>query len=95
MREARADILIVGAGLGGVAGVLAALKLGKRVILTEEKLDRRATDIPGGPARRAPLDRVPRLYGLVSRVPGARPPLVSTQQPASARSSPQPPAIIT
>jgi hypothetical protein len=36
MREAQTDILIVGAGLGGVAGALAALKLGKRVILTEE-----------------------------------------------------------
>ena len=36
MREAHIDILIVGAGLGGVAGALAALRLGKRVILTEE-----------------------------------------------------------
>jgi len=36
MREARTDILIAGAGLGGVAGALAALKLGRRVILTEE-----------------------------------------------------------
>lgn len=36
MREAQTDILIIGAGLGGVAGALAALKLGKRVILTEE-----------------------------------------------------------
>jgi hypothetical protein len=36
MREAQTDILIVGAGLGGVAGALAALRLGKRVILTEE-----------------------------------------------------------
>ena len=35
-REAQTDILIVGAGVGGVAGALAALKLGKRVILTEE-----------------------------------------------------------
>jgi len=36
MREAQTDILIAGAGLGGVAGALAALKLGRRVILTEE-----------------------------------------------------------
>jgi len=36
VNEAQTDILIVGAGLGGVAGALAALKLGKRVILTEE-----------------------------------------------------------
>jgi hypothetical protein len=34
--EESTDILIVGAGLGGVAGALAALRLGKRVILTEE-----------------------------------------------------------
>ncbi|MEJ7838436.1 MAG: FAD-dependent oxidoreductase, partial [Thermomicrobiales bacterium] len=36
MSETATDILIVGAGLGGVAGTLAALRLGKRVILTEE-----------------------------------------------------------
>ena len=38
----KTDILIVGASTGGVAGTLAALKLGKRVILTE------ATDWIGG-----------------------------------------------
>ena len=32
----KTDILIVGGGLGGVAGALAALRLGKSVILTEE-----------------------------------------------------------
>jgi len=36
MTDGRTDILIVGAGLGGVAGSLAALRLGKRVVLTEE-----------------------------------------------------------
>ncbi len=36
MKENHADILIVGGGLGGVAGALAALRLGKRVILSEE-----------------------------------------------------------
>lgn len=36
MRERSTDILIVGAGLGGVAGALAALRLGKRVVLIEE-----------------------------------------------------------
>lgn len=36
MNELHTDILIVGGGLGGVAGALAALKLGKRVVLTEE-----------------------------------------------------------
>ncbi len=42
MKEKQTDILIVGAGMGGVAGALAALRLGKRVILTEE------TDWVGG-----------------------------------------------
>jgi hypothetical protein len=36
MRERATDVLIVGGGLGGVAGALAALRLGRRVILTEE-----------------------------------------------------------
>jgi hypothetical protein len=35
-RERRTDIAIIGGGLGGVAGALAALRLGKQVILTEE-----------------------------------------------------------
>jgi hypothetical protein len=35
IQERETDILIVGGGLGGVAGALAALRLGKRVILTE------------------------------------------------------------
>ncbi len=36
MTERRTDILIVGGGLGGVAAALAAVRLGRRVILTEE-----------------------------------------------------------
>lgn len=36
MTEMQTDILIVGGGLGGVAAALAALRLGRRVILTEE-----------------------------------------------------------
>ena len=36
MRELQTDILIVGAGLGGIAGALAACRLGRHVILTEE-----------------------------------------------------------
>ncbi len=36
MSERQSDILIVGGGLGGVAGALAALRLGRRVILIEE-----------------------------------------------------------
>jgi len=36
MKELNADILVIGGGLGGVAAALAALKLGRSVILTEE-----------------------------------------------------------
>jgi len=36
MRELRTEILVVGGGLGGFAAALAALALGKQVILTEE-----------------------------------------------------------
>lgn len=36
MRERTTDILIIGGSLGGCAAALAALRLGKRVILTEE-----------------------------------------------------------
>ena len=36
MKEAKTDILVVGGGLGGVAAALAAVQLGRRVILTEE-----------------------------------------------------------
>src|SRR5215218_1558696 len=34
--ETGTDVLVVGGGLGGVAGALAALRLGRRVVLTEE-----------------------------------------------------------
>jgi hypothetical protein len=36
MRERRADLVIVGGGLGGCAAALAALWLGKQVVMTEE-----------------------------------------------------------
>ena len=36
MRELVTDVLVVGGGLGGVAAALAALRLGQRVVLTEE-----------------------------------------------------------
>lgn len=36
MRELKSDILIVGGGLGGVAAALAAARMGRTVILTEE-----------------------------------------------------------
>ncbi|WP_138466544.1 FAD-dependent oxidoreductase [Poseidonocella sp. HB161398] len=36
MKDLHADIIIIGGGLGGVAAALAALKMGRSVILTEE-----------------------------------------------------------
>lgn len=36
MRELHADVVVVGGGLGGVAAALAALRAGKKVVLTEE-----------------------------------------------------------
>jgi hypothetical protein len=36
MRERHCDVLVVGGGLGGVAAALAALRQGRRVVLTEE-----------------------------------------------------------
>jgi hypothetical protein len=36
MREMKCDVLIVGGGLGGIAGALAAVRLGRTVVLTEE-----------------------------------------------------------
>jgi len=55
MGEHQCDILIVGAGLGGVAAALAAVRLGKTVILTEE------TDWIGGQltAQAVPPDEHP------------------------------------
>src|SRR5512138_3878377 len=55
MREIETDILIAGGGLGGAAAALAALKLGRRVILTEE------TDWLGGQmtAQAVPPDENP------------------------------------
>ena len=54
-KEFSTDILIVGAGMGGVAAALAALKLGRNVILTEE------TDWIGGQltAQGVPPDESP------------------------------------
>jgi hypothetical protein len=58
-RERRTDVLIVGGGLGGVAAALAVLRLGKRVILTEE------TDWIGGQltAQAVPPDEHPWIEG--------------------------------
>ncbi len=55
MTEKQTELLITGAGLGGVAGALAALRLGRRVILTEE------TDWIGGQstAQAVPPDENP------------------------------------
>jgi len=53
--ETETDVLVVGGGLGGVAGALAALRLGRRVVLTEE------TDWIGGQltAQAVPPDEHP------------------------------------
>ncbi|MBZ0292817.1 MAG: FAD-dependent oxidoreductase [Anaerolineae bacterium] len=55
MSELQTDVLIIGGGTGGVAAALAALKLGKRVIMTEE------TDWLGGQltAQAVPPDENP------------------------------------
>lgn len=55
MLEKQTDVLVVGGGLGGVAAALAALRLGRRVILTEE------TDWLGGQltAQAVPPDEHP------------------------------------
>lgn len=55
MRERETDVLVVGGGLGGVAAALAALRLGRRVVLTEE------TDWLGGQltAQAVPPDEHP------------------------------------
>src|SRR4051794_11750494 len=57
--ERRTDVLVVGGGLGGVAGALAALRLGKQVVLTE------ATDWIGGQltAQSVPPDEHPWIEG--------------------------------
>ena len=58
--EKRTEILIVGGGLGGVAGALAAARLGRKVILTEE------TDWIGGQltAQAVPPDEHPWIEAL-------------------------------
>lgn len=59
MRERETDVLVVGAGLGGVAGALAALHLGRRVVLAEQ------TDWIGGQltAQAVPPDEHPWIEG--------------------------------
>jgi hypothetical protein len=58
-RERQTEILVVGGGLGGVAAALAALRLGRKVILTEE------TDWIGGQltAQAVPPDEHPWIEG--------------------------------
>ena len=60
MRDLETDILIVGGGLGGIAGALAALRLGRKVLLTEE------TDWIGGQltAQAVPPDEHPWIESL-------------------------------
>lgn len=58
--ETETDVLVVGGGLGGVAGALAALRLGRKVMLTEE------TDWIGGQltAQAVPPDEHPWIEEL-------------------------------
>jgi hypothetical protein len=58
-KEYNTDVLIVGGGLGGIAGALSALRLGKKVILTEE------TDWIGGQltTQAVPPDEHPWIEG--------------------------------
>ncbi len=60
MGEQETDVLIVGGGLGGVAAALAALRLGARVVLTEE------TDWLGGQltAQAVPPDEHPWIEAM-------------------------------
>lgn len=59
MREFAAEVLVVGGGLGGVAAALAALRLGRKVLLTEE------TDWIGGQltSQAVPPDEHPWIEG--------------------------------
>lgn len=61
-REVETEILVVGGGLGGIAASLSALRLGKRVVLTEE------TDWIGGQltAQAVPPDEHPWIEGTGS-----------------------------
>jgi hypothetical protein len=58
--ERRTDLLVTGGGLGGIAGALAALRLGRKVVLTEE------TDWIGGQltAQAVPPDEHPWIEGM-------------------------------
>lgn len=62
MNEAETEVLVVGGGLGGVAAALAAAKLGRRVVLTEE------TDWIGGQltAQAVPPDEHPWIESMGS-----------------------------
>jgi len=85
-RELHADVAIIGGGVGGVAAALAAARAGRRVILSEENgLDRRPAHPASRAPRRASLDRVVRLYGLLSPLSQRRPRLLSSSLPAHDR----------
>ena len=67
-RKLRTELLIVGGGLGGVAATLAALRLGRDVVLVEELdwLGGQLT-VPGRAVRRASLDRERRRLAQLPR----------------------------
>jgi choline dehydrogenase-like flavoprotein len=57
-RELTCEVAIIGAGVGGCAAALGALRNGRRVVLTEGgRLDRRPVDLPSRFSGRASLYR--------------------------------------
>ena len=81
MRERHTDILIVGGGLGGIAGALAALRLGRSVIRERYgNLFQMYHEITGENAYKRPMRIYPAVhytmgglwvdYNLMTTVPG-------------------------
>ena len=89
--ELRSDVAVIGAGVGGVAAALAALRRGLSVVLTEE------TDWIGGQltSQAVPPDEHPWIeqFGCTAgypRVPGTGPRLLPALVSAHLNSTPSP-----